>query len=78
MYFTISPSFYYMANESSISAYLSIELGGVLPYMSDKETLAGLIHKYISKNSHGVDPNKVNQYVEYICAQLVLNSWNNK
>ena len=70
MYFTLSPFFYYLANQSDIENYLSVESNGEHPHIMSYRALKSLVEKYINLNSHGVDENNKEKYILYICDQF--------
>lgn len=72
MYFTISPFFYYLAHCNSIKDYVIIELNGNLPTNEDEFRVKKHIKDYIIKNSHGIDGDNIDKYVEYIFKQLII------
>lgn len=70
MYFVINPFFYYLANQSDIEKYITIESNGDRPYHMPYNKLKSLVERYINLNSHGVDENCKEKYIMYICDQL--------
>ena len=71
MYLILSPFFYYIANEPFIHDFIALESNGRPPYHIQKDKLASMIERYISLNSHGVDMNRVEQYITYICEHIL-------
>lgn len=71
MYFTLNPFFYYISNKENIEQYIIIESDGELPYNMPYKKLKSIVESYINRNSQGVDENKINDYIIYICDQLV-------
>lgn len=70
MYFTFSPFFYYLVHCNSIQDTLSIELNGN-PFQFEQEYLVKkIIKEYVTNNSHGVDEESIDKYVEYIFKHL--------
>lgn len=70
MYFVINPFFYYIANQENIDRYLSIESNGELPYQMTYSKLRSIVEYFVNNNSHGVDANKIDSYIDYICKKL--------
>lgn len=71
MYLVLNPFFYYIANQESINDFVTLESNGKhICNMTYKE-LKSLIERYIYENSHGVDENKMDSYISYICDMLV-------
>lgn len=70
MYFVVNPFFYYIANQDSIDRYLSIESNGELPYQMTYSKLRSIVESFVNNNSHGVDANKIDSYIDYICKKL--------
>ena len=70
MYITLSPFFYYVANQDRIDDYIAIETNGCLPYHIASGKLRQLVSQYIKENSHGVDKSNEDSYIMYICDKL--------
>lgn len=70
MFITLSPFFYFIANQKNIEDYVGIASGGRLPYHLPSTELKQLVGQYIEMNSHGVDESNKNSYILYICDQL--------
>jgi len=70
MYLTLSPFFYYLANQQYIEDFITLESDGKSPQMLCYGKLKYLVDKYIQKNSHGVDEHNIEKYSEYICKHL--------
>lgn len=71
MYFTLSPFFYFLAHCDSIKNYVVVELNGNHPIHEDEFRVKKHIKDYIIKNSHGIDSDNIDKYVEYIFKQLI-------
>ena len=70
MYLILSPFFYYVANEAYINNFITLETNGERAYHLSKEKLESIVDKYITLNSHGVDENKRDRYIKYICSHI--------
>lgn len=74
MYFTINPFFYYLAHQEDIEKYLQSELQdsklSEVPYIK----LRSLVELYVTENSHGVDKDKLDNYIDQVCKSLCNNS----
>ena len=70
MYLVLSPFFYYLANESYIHNYIALASNGERPYHINKDKLKSIVDNYITNNSHGVDEDKREKYIEYICEHI--------
>lgn len=70
MYLVLSPFFYYLANEAYINNYITLESNGELPYNIPSDKLQSLVDDYLTLNSHGVDENKKDKYITYICEHI--------
>ena len=70
MYFVLNPFFYYVANQEAIENYVIIESHGEHPHLLRYNQLKPIVERYIDLNSHGVDENKKEKYILYICDQL--------
>lgn len=71
MYLTLSPFFYYIANQPSIDTFIALESNGARAYHIPKSKLENIIDRYIALNSHGVDESKREKYIEYICESIL-------
>jgi len=72
MYFTLSPFFYYLANCNLIQDFITIELGGSPLAFEQEYLVKKIIKKYVINNSHGVDAENIDKYVEYIYKHLTF------
>ena len=73
MYLVLSPFFYYLANEPYINNFITLESNGERPYHLSREKLESLVDEYVTLNSHGVDGNKREKYIAYICEHISQN-----
>lgn len=74
MYFTVNPFFYYLAHQENIEKYLKSELQDSKLSDISYIKLRSLVELYINENSHGVDKNKLDSYIDQACKSLCNNS----
>jgi len=73
MYFVLNPFFYYIANQDSIRDFVTLESNGKHICNMTYSELRNLVERYVIMNSHGVDGNRKDSYIMYICDALVAN-----
>ena len=66
----MKPFMYYVLNKHEIESYLSIELNGNNPHLTNRSLLVFPVRRFIESHSDGLDEKYLDDYIKYICDHI--------